>query len=62
MTREQFETFIKSRPRNYHSVARWPDEARYAWPGQYIDVAVRLAWEVLQEANRLAKGEEESRG
>lgn len=26
------------------------DEARYAWPGQYVDIEVQLAWEAWQEA------------
>jgi hypothetical protein len=27
------------------------DETKYAWPGQYKDIAVQLAWEAWSEAD-----------
>lgn len=37
------------------SVARYPnDEQRYAWPDDYRDIAVSLAWHLYQSGYRLA--------
>lgn len=45
-----FEEWISSHPYE-RSVARFgPDQTRYAWPGQYMDSAVQLAWEAWQQA------------
>lgn len=55
MTRTEFEQFLSS-PLNKKDVTRWPDDATgYDWPGEYMDDAVQLAWEVLQEAQRREK-------
>jgi hypothetical protein len=51
MTRHEFEKFLAAPPFD-KNLARWPNDARYTWPGQYKDYAVQLAWEVVQEAER----------
>ena len=54
MTRREFEQFVSSPPFE-RNTALWPcDSENCAWPGQYRDIAVQLAWEVLQEAERRA--------
>ena len=48
--RSSFEQWISGPPyeRDLH---RWPmDETNHAWPGQYKDIAVQLAWESWQQA------------
>jgi hypothetical protein len=48
--REAFEKWITAPPYE-REIARWPqDETKYAWPGQYQDIAVQLAWESWMEA------------
>lgn len=48
--RETFERWISSPPYE-RLLGKVPkDEARYAWPGQYVDIEVQLAWEAWQEA------------
>jgi len=47
--RKLFETWISSPPYE-RDVARWPKNHHHAWPGQYKDLAVELAWEAWQEA------------
>lgn len=43
--RRVFNEFISSPPYE-HSIERYPKDERYsAWPGQYRDVNVQLAWE-----------------
>lgn len=43
--RKLFEQWISSSPYE-RDVDRWPnDETKHAWPGQYKDIAVELAWE-----------------
>lgn len=45
-----FETWITSPPYE-RDADRWPvDEERYAWPGQYRDITVQVAWEAWQAA------------
>lgn len=44
-SRDSFEKWISSSPYG-RDIHRWPDnEVTYAWPGQYRDSAVQLAWE-----------------
>lgn len=48
--RSAFEAWISASPYE-RDIDRWPnDESSYAWPGQYLDVNVALAWEAWQEA------------
>ena len=48
--RERFEKWITAPPYE-RDTYRWPqDETKHAWPGQYKDIAVQLAWESWQEA------------
>ena len=43
--RQSFEAWITAAPYE-RDIERWPmDETKYAWPGQYKDIAVQLAWE-----------------
>jgi hypothetical protein len=52
--REAFEAAISASPYE-RSIARYPDDAtRSAWPGNYRDIAVDLAWRMWQEAWRLS--------
>jgi hypothetical protein len=52
--REAFEAAISASPYE-RSVSRYPDDAtRSAWPGNYRDIAVDLAWRMWQEAWRLS--------
>jgi hypothetical protein len=52
--REAFETAISASPYE-RGIARHPDDAtRSAWPGNYRDIAVDLAWCMWQEAWRLS--------
>jgi len=44
-----FEGWISGEPYT-RSVERWPVRARVAWPGQYRDYTVQLAWEAWQQA------------
>lgn len=49
MEREHFDKWITSPPYE-REIRRWPmDETKYAWPGQYRDIAVQIAWEAWQE-------------
>ena len=49
--REKFEKWIAAPPYE-RCVCRWPnDETKHAWPGQYKDVNVQLAWESWHEAS-----------
>ena len=44
-SRSQFESWISAPPYE-RSVDRFPDDQeKWAWPGQYRDIAVQLAWE-----------------
>jgi len=50
--RARFEAWVSAPPLE-NSVRRYPDdEAQVAWPGQYKDHAVQLAWDAWQEALR----------
>lgn len=51
VSRRSFEDWITAPPYEYDTY-RWPmDETKYAWPGQYKDIAVQLAWEAWCEAS-----------
>lgn len=51
--RVAFESWISQMPYE-RSVDRWPDnEIEFAWPGQYKDISVQLAWEAWQEGRKL---------
>lgn len=55
MTRAEFEAFLSSPPYE-RDVSRFPPRQRpFLWTGQYVDIAVQLAWEVLQEEERRRK-------
>lgn len=50
VSRRSFEDWIGGPPYE-RDLYRWPmDETKYAWPGQYKDIAVQLAWEAWCEA------------
>ena len=50
VSRRSFEAWISAPPYE-HEVLRYPeDETKYAWPGQYRNIAVQLAWEAWCEA------------
>lgn len=47
--REAFEQWIVASPYE-RDIARWPNNEReFAWPGQYKDIVVQLAWEAWVE-------------
>ena len=51
--RQQFEKWITSAPFE-KSIARFPDdETRFAWPGNYRELDVELAWQAWQEAAKV---------
>jgi hypothetical protein len=57
-TREDFERVIGGPPYE-RSIARWPDDhTKAAWPGNYKDVIVDLAWCVFQDLAASQKGGE----
>jgi len=48
--RSLFEQWISGPPYE-RDLYRWPmDETKHAWPGQYKDIAVQLAWDAWQQA------------
>ena len=48
--REEFEAWISSPPYEKRT-KRYPDDpVKYAWPGNYLDVNVELAWQAWQQA------------
>ena len=48
--RKEFEKWISSLPYE-RDIYRYPkDDTKYAWPGQYKDITVQVAWEAWQEA------------
>lgn len=50
ISRHSFEEWITASPYELET-CRWPmDETKCAWPGQYKDIAVQLAWEAWCEA------------
>ena len=50
VSRRSFEDWIGGPPYE-RDLYRWPmDETKHAWPGQYKDIAVQLAWEAWCEA------------
>lgn len=51
-SRTQFEQWVSAPPYE-HETLRYPnDPVNYAWPGQYKDITVELAWEAWKEAKR----------
>ena len=49
--RSDFETWITAQPYE-RDAYRWPKgETKHAWPGQYKDIAVQLAWEAWCESD-----------
>lgn len=53
--REKFESWISSPPFELN-VNRWPnDETKYAWPNQYQNTEVELAWQAWNEGYELKK-------
>lgn len=60
--RETFEEIISASPYE-KEIDRFPDDAtRHAWPGNYRDINVQLAWDVLCDVvlsgSKLVKDEE----
>ncbi len=54
VSRRSFEDWIGGPPYE-RDLYRWPmDETKHAWPGQYKDIAVQLAWEAWCEAANAA--------
>lgn len=52
--RAAFERAVSQPPYEY-DIDRWPaDETRYAWPGNYCDIAVQLAFDMWLARSRLA--------
>jgi len=52
VSRRTFELWIHAPPYE-RPIDRWPmNEERYAWPGQYKDIAVQLAWDAWREKER----------
>ncbi len=50
VSRRSFEAWISAPPYE-HEVLRYPeDETKYAWQGQYRNIAVQLAWEAWCES------------
>jgi len=48
--RKEFEAWVTSPPYE-RDISRWPmDESKYAWPGQYGDIGVQLAFEAWCES------------
>lgn len=56
--REQFETWVSSPPFEYDVDRFYMDETKYAWPGQYKDLKVELAWDAWQESNKQPRSAE----
>jgi hypothetical protein len=48
--RAAFEKWISSSPYEREVLRYGEDESQYAWPGQYRNIAVQLAWEAWCEA------------
>lgn len=55
--RVAFEAWISSPPYE-RMVHRFPQAANAAWPRQYKDIAVQLAWESWQQAFAVYRGTE----
>ncbi|MEK9735745.1 MAG: hypothetical protein VW239_00315 [Candidatus Nanopelagicales bacterium] len=47
--RAAFEAWISAPPFE-HSLARWPDDWKHTWPGQYARIDTQLAWEAWRES------------
>jgi hypothetical protein len=52
MSRERFEKWISSPPYERDTERFGP---AMAWPGQYVDIGVQLAWEAWEEALKVAQ-------
>ena len=52
VSRSAFEAWISAPPYE-RSTHRWPDDGTKAWPGQYSDYPVELAWEAWKAAANL---------
>ncbi len=50
--RRRFEEWI-SQPPYERVISRWEDDRKHAWPGQYKNYDVQLAWEAWQAAKGL---------
>jgi hypothetical protein len=50
--RKQFESWITSPPFEKDISRFLNDPIKYAWPGNYRDLEVELAWEAWQEASK----------
>lgn len=48
-SRSRFEKWISSPPTEREIARFTKDETKSAWPGQYIDINVQLAWEAWEE-------------
>ena len=48
--REEFEAWISSPPYEKQTKRYSDDPVKYAWPGNYLDVNVELAWQAWQQA------------
>ena len=49
--RRRFEQWITASPYE-RDILRFPNSDRSAWPGQYKDMEVQLAWEAWQEGRK----------
>ena len=58
LERAHFDKWITSPPYE-REIRRWPmDETKYAWPGQYRDIAVQIAWEAWQERAAMSSNDQ----
>lgn len=53
-SRREFEQSVGAEPYT-KSVQRYPDDSSTAWPGQYVDISVQLAWECWETARTRAE-------
>ena len=53
--RKAFEAWISAPPLK-KGIERWPDDPEeYAWPGNYVELDVQLAWLAWKAATRHSK-------
>lgn len=52
--REEFEQWITAPPYERDAARFANDETEFAWPGQYKDIAVELAWQAWRAAQNAA--------
>lgn len=55
-SRQVFEEWISGPPYEREIQRNPEDEMKYAWPGQYRDISVELAWEAWCESARVSGG------